>query len=298
MRNWEGRALKADVWDTVLSDRVKKKRGVTSPRWRQRVFLISHPSQDEPLATIHGQGTIRENPRTQEWGWGVPCTRDRDRQRWKVSEDPPHTDQPQAGAVPDSRHLRPWWTVTVVFSFRRKVKSEVAQLCPTLCDPLNWGLPGSSVHGIFQVRVLEWVAISFSRGSSWPREQTRVSYIVGNCFTIWATREVEICPKNPTHMIAKAFCDGDDCTPTPRTPGCFRSMLRTRILDFFGVDSVPKWSDVLVLTSPRPSFQRRVLDLNSDSALPSTAHSSPAPLYSEIWWSPLKHTVQSFDAPI
>lgn len=86
----------------------------------------------------------------------------------------------------------------------------------------------------------------------------------------------EICPKNPTHMTARAFCDGDDCALTPRIPGCFRLMLRTRILDFSGVDSVPKWSqcrsDILVLTSPLPSLQRKVLDLSSDSALPSTAH--------------------------
>ena len=48
--------------------------------------------------------------------------------------------------------------------------SLVAQSCPTLCDPMDCSLPGSSVHGIFQARVLEWVAISFSRGSSWPRD--------------------------------------------------------------------------------------------------------------------------------
>ena len=45
-------------------------------------------------------------------------------------------------------------------------------------------------HGIFQARVLEWVVISFSRGSFQPRDRTRVSHIVGGCFTIWATREV------------------------------------------------------------------------------------------------------------
>ena len=45
-------------------------------------------------------------------------------------------------------------------------RSEVTQLCPTLCDPMGCSLPYSSVHGIFQARVLEWVAISFSRGSS------------------------------------------------------------------------------------------------------------------------------------
>ena len=49
-------------------------------------------------------------------------------------------------------------------------ESEVAQLCLTLCDPMDCNPPGSSVHGIFQARVLEWIAISFSRGSSQPRD--------------------------------------------------------------------------------------------------------------------------------
>ena len=62
--------------------------------------------------------------------------------------------------------------------------------CLTLCDPMDYSLPGSSVHGIFQARVLEWIAISFSRGSSRPRDRTRVSRIVDRCFTVWATREV------------------------------------------------------------------------------------------------------------
>ena len=65
--------------------------------------------------------------------------------------------------------------------------SEVAQPCPTLCDPVDCSLPGSSVRGIFQARVLEWVSISFSRGSSRPGDWTWVSCIVGRCFTIRAT---------------------------------------------------------------------------------------------------------------
>ena len=69
--------------------------------------------------------------------------------------------------------------------------SEVAQSCPTLCNPMGCSLPRSSIHGIFQARVLEWIAISFSRGSSRPRDRTRVSCIVGRRFTIWATREVQ-----------------------------------------------------------------------------------------------------------
>ena len=67
-------------------------------------------------------------------------------------------------------------------------ESEVAQSCPTLCDPVDCSLPGSSIHGIFQARVLEWVAISFSRGSSQPRDQSRVFCIAGRRFTVWATR--------------------------------------------------------------------------------------------------------------
>ena len=55
--------------------------------------------------------------------------------------------------------------------------SEVTQSCPTLCDPMDCSLPGSSIHGIFQAKVLEWVAIAFSRGSSQPRTRTHISCI-------------------------------------------------------------------------------------------------------------------------
>ena len=58
-----------------------------------------------------------------------------------------------------------------------------------LSDSMDCSLPGSSVHGIFQARILEWVAISFFRGSSQPRDWPQVSRIVGRRFTIWVTRE-------------------------------------------------------------------------------------------------------------
>ena len=70
------------------------------------------------------------------------------------------------------------------------LRKKIAQSSPTLWDPMDCSLSGSSVHGIFQARILEWVAISFSRGSSQPRDQTQLSYIAGWVFTIWATREV------------------------------------------------------------------------------------------------------------
>ena len=59
-----------------------------------------------------------------------------------------------------------------------KVKVSVTQSCLTLCNPMDYNSPGSSVHGILQAKILEWVAISFSRGSSQPRDQTwnRLTY--------------------------------------------------------------------------------------------------------------------------
>ena len=69
-----------------------------------------------------------------------------------------------------------------IFNLIGDRRSKVAQSCPTLCNPMDCSLPGSSVHGIFQAIILEWVAISFSRGSSQPRDQTWVSCTVGICF--------------------------------------------------------------------------------------------------------------------
>ena len=57
---------------------------------------------------------------------------------------------------------------------RSKLKVKVAQTCPTLCDPMDYSLQGSFVHGILQARILKWVDFPFSRGSSQPRDQTQV----------------------------------------------------------------------------------------------------------------------------
>ena len=65
----------------------------------------------------------------------------------------------------------------------------VIQLCPPFCDLMDYSLPGSSVHGILQTRILEWVAIPFSRGSSWPRDWTQLSCVAGRLFTVWTTRK-------------------------------------------------------------------------------------------------------------
>ena len=70
--------------------------------------------------------------------------------------------------------------------------AQSLQSCPALCDSLDCSPPGSSVHGIFQARILEWVAMPSSRGSSWPRGRIWVSSIfciAGGFFTCWATRD-------------------------------------------------------------------------------------------------------------
>ena len=126
------------------------------------------------------------------------------------------------------------------------VKVLVAQLCLTLCNPMIYSPPGSSVHGIFQARILEWLTISFSSGSSQPRDKTRVSCTAGRFFTDWATREAPVCyvyfttiffflintaleatmptsdsPPCPTQtMILLAFAASPGTTEsTPRIPG-------------------------------------------------------------------------------
>ena len=93
------------------------------------------------------------------------------------------------------------------------VKVLVAQSCPTLCDPMDCSLPGSSVYWILQARILELVAIPFSRGSSRPRDWTHVSCIAGRFFTVWATSEAPVktwkqpkCPKTDGWIRSRGTC--------------------------------------------------------------------------------------------
>ena len=88
---------------------------------------------------------------------------------------PPVHDWPWGTCAPASGRSEPGALVTPC--------CLVAKSCRLFCNPMDCGPPRSSVHEIFQARILEWVAISFSRGSSWPRDRTRVSCIVGGFFT-------------------------------------------------------------------------------------------------------------------
>ena len=136
-------------------------------------------------------GSLKTTSRPQIWGLSGG---------WRPSHIPSHW--PRAwGTVYTQRSLPPHPSTLELFSWPGKFpqlsyspqgkesESEVAQSCPTLSGPVDCSLPGSSLHGIFQARILEWVAISFSRASSQPRDRTEVSLIGGRRFNLWATRD-------------------------------------------------------------------------------------------------------------
>ena len=116
-----------------------------------------------------------------------------------------------------------------------ETESEVTQLCPTLCNPMDGSLPGSAVHGIFQARILEWATISVSRGSSQPRDWTEVSCIADRCFTIWATAAaaaanlLQSCP---------TLCDPIDGSP-PGSP--VPGILQARTPEWVAISFSSTW---------------------------------------------------------
>ena len=86
--------------------------------------------------------------------------------------------------------LLPIWIVTkhrvCILIGMMKVKVKVTQSCPALCDPMDY-----TVHGILQARILEGIAVPFSRGSSQPRDWTQVTWIADGFFTSWVTKETQ-----------------------------------------------------------------------------------------------------------
>ena len=75
--------------------------------------------------------------------------------------------------------------------------AKLLQSCPTLCNTMDCSPPGSSVHGTLQARILEWVAMPSSRGSSWPRDRTHMPYVP--CIGRWASLVAQTV-KNPSAM--------------------------------------------------------------------------------------------------
>ena len=75
------------------------------------------------------------------------------------------------------------WDIPILKKDTRNMSVLVPQLCPTPCNPMDCSSSGSSVHGLLQARILEWVVIPFSRASSQPRDQTQVFCVAGRFFT-------------------------------------------------------------------------------------------------------------------
>ena len=103
------------------------------------------------------------------------------------------------------------------------LKVLVTQLCLTLCDPVDCSLPSSSVHGILQARILEWIAFPFSSGSSWPKNRTGVSCIAGGFFTNWEeSRTFLLAPPggqhshhHPHHETLRQLWKKESQSPSP-----------------------------------------------------------------------------------
>ena len=115
-------------------------------------------------------------------GAGVPQRRQGwERAGWaRVPKSPLSPDL----CPPDLSLRDRWQSPQVKLLSHHQCPVLVAWSCPTLCCPMDCSPPGSSVHGILQARIVEWVAIPFSRGSSLPRDQTRVFCTAGRFFTI------------------------------------------------------------------------------------------------------------------
>ena len=137
------------------------------------------PAISTSSSTYHWEGGGgKDGPRNETDGW------------MDVKEEGRRTERMEEGAKEDMwwKRKKPssgLWTPSLLFllyhtQWWSKVDILVAQLCLTLCDPMNCSLPGSSVHGILQARILKWLAIPFSKGSSQPRDQTQVSCIAGD----------------------------------------------------------------------------------------------------------------------
>ena len=121
------------------------------------------------------------------------------REYWNGLPFPSPGDLPDPGIEPQSPALQADSLLSEPPGKPRFVGAAAAaaakslQSCLTMCNPIDSSPPGSTIRGILQARTLEWVAISFSRRSSWPRDWTPVSCITGRFFTIWVTREIQVC---------------------------------------------------------------------------------------------------------
>ena len=141
----------------------------------------------------------------------------------------------------------------------------VAQPCLTLCNSIDCRAPSSSVHGILQARIVEWVAIPYSIGFSQPRDQTQVSCIAGRFFTNWAMREA-LCNllAAKSLQLYLTLCDPIDGSP-PGSP--VPGILQARTLEWVAISFSNAWKwKVKVKVKSCPTLSDRV-----DCSLPGSS---------------------------
>ena len=157
-----------------------------------------------------------------------------------------------------------------------KQVSSVVQLCPTLCHPTDCNLPGCSVHGVFQARIVKWVAISSFRGSSWPRDQIPVFWVscIGRrVLDHWATWETPSClcgnqqrqPGNNTHMRTLYIWQKCPCTSMKRGEyfSSDQSLSRVRL-------SATPWVAARQASLPITNSQSSLRLMSIESVMPSS----------------------------
>ena len=163
---------------------------------------------------------------------------------------------------------------------------------------MDCSLLGSSVHGISQARILEWVAISFSRGSSWFRDQTHVSCIAGRFFTIlyhWGTKPpffsilFFIVQFSSVQFSRSVMCDPKDCStrlscPSPATGACSNPHPSSRWCHQTISSSVVHFSSCLQSSPPSGSFPMSQLFVSGGQSIGVSASASVLPMNIQDWF--------------
>ena len=127
-----------------------------------------------------------------------------------------------------------------------EVEVLVAQSCLTLWDPMDRSPPGFSVYGISQARILEWVAIFFSRGSSQLRDRTQASCIEGRLLTIWTTREASLSAKQTKNLLQPML--------TLLFPSQALVSLSKSYVFFWGLSLIQTWINLIIWASSKFFF--------------------------------------------
>ena len=155
--------------------------------------------------------------------------------------------------------IRWFWVQDVARCHLKWREMKIAQLCLTLCNPMDY-----IVHGILQATILECIAGPFFRGSSQPRDWTQVSHILGGFFRSWATRE--------TQTVAEAGVNEE-----ANQSSCFQPREGTRVFERIGWSAARfAWRGLCDLGRP-PGIMEVSLASNPASSKPLSMASSPPP---------------------